>query len=124
MELAYSVCAQCFKNDAMLAEKTQSFNPFPNDSTKPTEFVDDNFIVFFFFFSNFGKFVKQVENTVGKGETARHSLQHDPEKKIFENWETQKVLAGNQHVSLSHRSTLLRASLNSGLHLFCHLQML
>ena len=82
MESAYSVCAHYLKNDAMLAEKTLSFNPFPNDSTKPTEFADDNFMLFFL---NGGKFVKLVENTVGKGETARHSLQHDPEKKILEN---------------------------------------
>ena len=32
------------------------------DSTKPTEFADNNFMVFL----NGGKFVKQVENTVEK----------------------------------------------------------
>ena len=47
-------------------------NPFPNDkfsdSSKQKEFADHNFK-----FDEYGrKFSKQVENTVGKGEIARH----------------------------------------------------
>ena len=37
------------------------------DSTKPTEFADDNFM----FFLNGGKLVKKVKNTVEKGAIAR-----------------------------------------------------
>ena len=46
------------------------FNPFPNDkffdSSQLKEFADDNFN----FVENGRKLFKQVENTVGKGETA------------------------------------------------------
>ena len=48
------------------------FNPFPNDkffdSSKLKEFADDNFG----FVENSRKLFKQEENTVGKGEIARH----------------------------------------------------
>ena len=47
-------------------------NPFPNDnvlnSSKLKEFADDNFK----FDENDRKFTKWAENTVGKGEIARH----------------------------------------------------
>ena len=56
------------------------------DSTKPTEFADDNFMLFFFL--NGGKFLKQVENiwenTVGKGE-----IQKTGQKTL---WEKEKFL--------------------------------
>ena len=44
--------------------ETVTVNPFPND-----KFADDNFK----FDENGRKFSKQVENTVGKGETAHHA---------------------------------------------------
>ena len=47
------------------------FNPLPNDkfySSKPKEFADNNFK----FDENDRKLSKRVENTVGKGEIARH----------------------------------------------------
>ena len=49
-----------------------NLEPFPNqqilDSSKVKEFADNNFI----FEENGRKFSKHVENTVGKGETARY----------------------------------------------------
>ena len=48
------------------------FNPFPNDksldSSKLKKFADDNIK----FDKNGGTFLKQVENTLGKGEIARY----------------------------------------------------
>ena len=107
----------------MLAEKDPVILSFSKRLDQPDRVCRRQFHVFFYG----GKFVKQVENSVGTGETARHSLQHDPEKKIFENCGNAKSAGSNRHVSLPtvfSRSTLLRASLNSGLHLFFHVQML
>ena len=77
------MCAYCFKNEVMLAEKDPVISSFSKRLDQTDRVCRRQFHVFFFF--NGGKFVKQVENSVGTGETARHSLQHDPAKKIFEN---------------------------------------
>ena len=54
-------------------KETESFNPFPNDKCYRLDQTDrvckQQFHVFFFL--NGGKFVKQVENTVGKLFTTR-----------------------------------------------------
>ena len=53
-------------------KQKSSFNPLPDnkilDSSKLKEFADDNFK----FDKNGRKLSKQVENTVGKGESARY----------------------------------------------------
>ena len=52
-------------------DKSRQFNPFPNNkfqTSKLKGFADNNFK----YDENDRKLSKQVENTVGKGETARH----------------------------------------------------
>ena len=55
-----------------MSNNTSSFNPLPNDKildwSKLKDFADDNFK----FDENGRKFTKRVENTMGKGEIARH----------------------------------------------------